>query len=691
MKCRIPLHGGVTCCNFEITLMSIYAVPPLLSAFVLFALFLMGILKAKTSRANILFAFICLLGCFLNADKAILTGAINPHVALRLSRIDHAFLAFVIPFYLHFSVLTTGYRKWMPFVKAGYVIALLFIPLTQHPLYLLGVHRFFFGFFALAGPLFYIFGMFSSASVILSISLLVKNLKEERVAIKRTRVKYILLSFGLGAIVTHFDIIIMMGYQLYPLGNFAFAPMCLLAYAIFKHDVMEWTIFLNKGTVFLALFFMSLGFFLGSAALLRHLLGESFDRDIIYVVSMVVTFILIYVSSQKVYSSITQFVEQEFLLHRKALRSLSSEILTLLKTDEITRRVTYSLSQTFGLSHCQIKTVPRIDSGEENPVLAEHDPFWQSGYRLALPVPSKSKPSYLLLGEKQSMSLYTEEETELLMMLANNIALAFDNAHAYKRLQDFSLSLEQLVSERTRALIQSESLAAVGRLAAGVAHELNNPLASVMSTLEYQIDHLKDDEDLREDLTFSLTELRRARDIVKSLLDASRQKDESKELVDIHTPIENALKVLHNQHKNKNITIERKFHAPQSLIEGNTPRLCQVFINMIKNAIDAIGEKGGSIIIETANNVPPGQNENPPNLFSGEVVCRVTDSGEGIEEQHLPDVLKPFFTTKPPGKGLGLGLFIAHEIVKDHNGSIHLESMRGKGTTVTLTFPSPRR
>ncbi len=264
-------------------------------------------------------------------------------------------------------------------------MAFLFIPLTQHPLYLTGVKRFFFGFFAMSGPLFYVFGAFSSASVILSICLFVKSLKEERVAIKRTRVKYILLSFGLAATVTHFDIVTMMGHEMYPLGNFAFIPMSLLGYAIFKHDVMEWKIFLNKGMVFLTLFFMSLGFFLGVVVILRHLLGEAFDGDLIYIISMITTFVLIYFSSQKVYSTITQFLQQEFLRNRKALRGLSSEILTLLKISDLKAKVIDGLSRTFGLEKCEIKTVPRIDSNEGAIFLEERDPFWRLGYRLSIP------------------------------------------------------------------------------------------------------------------------------------------------------------------------------------------------------------------------------------------------------------------------------------------------------------------
>ena len=668
--------------------MNIFCVPPLLSAIVLFTLFLMGIMKARASRANILFAFICLIGCFLNTDKAILTGSLHPLTALRLSRIDHAFLVFVIPLYLHFAVIVTGYRRWLPVIKICYGIAILFIPVTQHNLYLVGVKQFFFGYFALAGPLFYIFGTFSSASIVLSVYLLVRNLKEEKVAIKKTRIKYILLSFGFAAAVTHFDIVTMMGYEWYPLGNFAFIPMSLLGYAIFRHDIMEWTIFLNKGMVFFALFFISMGFFLGTTAIVRHILGQDFDGDLISLISMIITFFLLYVSSQKVYSTITQLLQQEFILNRTALRGLSSEILTLLKISDIKTKITVELSSIFGLEKCEIKAVSRIDAGEGAILLDEQDSYWIQGFRLSIAIPSKSNPSYLLLGEKHTVSLYTTEETEVLIMLANNVALAFDNADAYTKLQEFSASLEHLVDERTKALIQSESLAAVGRLAAGVAHELNNPLASVMSTIEYQIDHLTDNEQMREDLEFSLQELRRAADIVKSLLDASRQKEETKELIDLHTPIEDALKVLYNQYKNKKITVIRKFNAERSFVRGNTSRLCQVFINLIKNAIDAIGEKEGHITIETVNKDLPLENNCHAATSGDMVVCKIIDDGEGINEKNLHNIFKPFFTTKAQGKGIGLGLFIVHEIVKDHKGSIKADSNPERGTVFTLIFPS---
>ncbi|MBA4418334.1 MAG: hypothetical protein C0392_10560 [Syntrophus sp. (in: bacteria)] len=663
--------------------MSIYSIPPLLSSIILFVLFLMGIFKARKSSTNLLFALICLLGCFLNIDKTILTVINNEGLALRISRIDHVFLVFVIPLYFHFIIMVTGYRQWLPLAKLFYVISVVLIPLTQHHLYITHAKRFFFGYFALSGPFFFLFGMISAVSLVLSLYLLIKNLKEEKISAKRTRIKYILLSFGLAAFANHFDVVTMEGYEIYPLGNFVFIPMSLLGYAIYKHDVMEWKIFLNKGILFLTFLFISTGFFIGLEVLMKNAFSGAVNTDVISIAAMIFTFLLVYLSSAKVQHFLEQFLKQEFVKNRKSIKDMSFEILKLYSVGAIKTKVTDGLSRIFSLDTCNIKMVSKIDEQVAPIFLDEEDSLWIQGYRLSIPIPSSSHPSYLLLGEKGAMSLYTGDEIEILTMLALNIALAFDNARAYKKIEDFSSSLERLVDERTRALIQNESLAAVGRLAAGIAHELNNPIASVMSTLEYLIDHMEEKGELYDDLIFSLGELKRAKDIVRSLLDASRQKEEEKTLVNLNAPIEDALKILYNHYKTKSITINRDFMAEQGLLIGNQPRLCQVFINLFKNSIDAIGEKDGTITVHTSNkdglthNGPPGRS----------IVCTITDTGHGIKKKLKKDIFKPFFTTKEQGKGIGLGLFIVFEIIKDHEGSIEVESNESKGTVFTLTFP----
>ena len=242
--------------------------------------------------------------------------------------------------------------------------------------------------------------------------------------------------------------------------------------------------------------------------------------------------------------------------------------------------------------------------------------------------------------------------------------------------------------ERTQQqLIQTESLAAIGQLVAGIAHELNNPLASTSSLIQTDIELLNDQKEKREidheilkDLEFSLKELKRAETIVKSVLGLSRQSQTYVEDVDINATLDDALRVLQNQYKTTNITIVRDFEPNIPLVNGNFANLGQVFINIIKNAIQAIPDGKGTVTLKTKYRKESN---------SVEIECR--DTGVGIHSEVINDVFKPFFTTKDVGRGTGLGLYIAHEIVKKHEGLISVSSKLGKGTTFTIDLPCKSR
>jgi two-component system NtrC family sensor kinase len=233
-------------------------------------------------------------------------------------------------------------------------------------------------------------------------------------------------------------------------------------------------------------------------------------------------------------------------------------------------------------------------------------------------------------------------------------------------------------------LVQSESLAAIGQLAAGIAHELNNPLAGTSSLVQTNIELLKEqkekrelDGELLENLEYSLNELRKARNIVISVLDLSRQTQTYVEDVDIHQALEDALRVLHNLYKNLDIAIERHYDSNPLRTIGNFANLGQVFINVIKNAIQSLPDGKGVVILTT-------RYDRARNL----VVIECRDNGIGIPPEVQKDIFKPFFTTKEVGKGTGLGLYVSHEIIRRHGGRISVASETGKGSTFTIELPN---
>jgi two-component system NtrC family sensor kinase len=244
-----------------------------------------------------------------------------------------------------------------------------------------------------------------------------------------------------------------------------------------------------------------------------------------------------------------------------------------------------------------------------------------------------------------------------------------------------------LEKERTQEqLIQSESLAAIGQLVAGIAHELNNPLASASSLIQTDIELIQEqtekrqvDQALLEDLTYSLKELNKTKNIVKSILDLSRQTQTYLEDVDMNAVIDEALQVLHNQYKTMEVVIEKYYDPNLPTVQGNFSNLGQVLINIVNNALQALPDGKGKISLSTSCH---------QDTESVVVECR--DDGSGIPPEIMKDIFKPFFTTKEVGKGTGLGLYVSYEIIKKHAGEIRVSSEMGKGTTFTIVLPCKR-
>jgi PAS domain S-box-containing protein len=233
------------------------------------------------------------------------------------------------------------------------------------------------------------------------------------------------------------------------------------------------------------------------------------------------------------------------------------------------------------------------------------------------------------------------------------------------------------ISDRKRLedqLIQSEKMAAIGQLAAGIAHEIRNPLGIIMNAL-YDLSEIVDggNPDVREDLKIAREEMDRVQAIINNLLEFSRESTVDLEPVDVNDLVRKTLLLMNKYLQSSDVRVHTDF-AATGLCSANQNALRQIFLNLITNAVQAMPH-GGELRIRTAL-VPPNR-----------MRLDFSDSGVGIPEHQLKDIFNPFFTTKAPGQGTGLGLSVVHSVVRRYRGEIRVQSTPNVGTTFTIEFP----
>lgn len=268
---------------------------------------------------------------------------------------------------------------------------------------------------------------------------------------------------------------------------------------------------------------------------------------------------------------------------------------------------------------------------------------------------------------------FSREDVRLLELFASQIAISIHNATLYQNLQ------ESILSERSTKdkLVRSARLAAVGEMAAGVAHELNNPLTTIAGFAELILDELPEDSPQRADLELVLRESRRAREVVRRLLDFSRPRESMRVKSDINQVIQDVLMLIKHLANTSGIRVVTNLgeHLPKVQIDQN--QIKQVLLNLINNGIQAM-PYGGILTINTQNIERDNQQW---------LVIEVEDTGEGISEENLGRIFEPFFTTRMPGDGTGLGLSVSYGIVRDHGGLIEAQSELGVGSVFRIFLP----
>jgi two-component system NtrC family sensor kinase len=261
---------------------------------------------------------------------------------------------------------------------------------------------------------------------------------------------------------------------------------------------------------------------------------------------------------------------------------------------------------------------------------------------------------------------FSEEELSFLVSIAEQCALALDKARL----------IEKQKAQYMHLSLQTEKMAALGRMAAAIAHEINNPLAGILLFSTNLAKKVPEEGPLKEGLDIIIHETIRCKSIIQELLEFSREREPQKALKNINDVINKALSILENEFRLHHISTDKALSAelPNTLLDIN--QMEQVFVNLLLNAVEAIQEKG---VITIKSYLDRSQSY---------AIIEIIDTGCGIAPDDLNKIFEPFFSTKP--KGTGLGLAVSYGIVRNHQGDIKVSSQPGSGTCFTIEIPVTR-
>ncbi len=652
-----------------------------------------------------------------------LSGLFSYSTTLFWNRVCHAFASFIPVFFLQlvFSITQQDTKFNRLILKSSYFVGLILIALDFTPLFVkdlwsMGVFKY----QPLGGSAYICFTLFFAACVIYGLIVLYWKYKTLH-GNEREQVKIFLLGSTIGY--TGGSTLFLQAFKipLNPIGVFFISSYVLFTgYAIYRYGFMNLEIIIRRTAVFAGLFAFVYAIFT-----IVTVLGKEFFKSTLgwnEWAALVPTVAIITFTLRPLETFLTNITEK-FLFQKKydereLLRLFTNEILTVIDLQKLIEQTVeglnyiiklesaavllhdkdakvYKLAAAVGIKNKPGEVIFKDDDtiisylkASDRPILKDKDVdkiegegdlkqnFKLLNTKVCFPLTLHDNLiGVLCLGMKKSGEEYTEEDIDILHTLAKTEAIAISNAQLFDEL-----------SKTQAEAAQREKMAVIGTLAAGINHEICNPLGIVRGQCEMFLLNLRDgfyghktrEEILKiseEIMGKVIKETDRAVSITKKLSGFAKPSKRSEfETVAIEKETEEVLGLLGHDLKLSNIEIQKDFPEDFPVILADKKQIQEVLFNIIRNAAQAIEKKQGKIVLT-------GFSEN------GSAVVRIADNGSGIPPEKLGQIFHPFYTTKAPGKGTGLGLFIVKQIVERNKGTIAVESEAGIGTTFTLRFP----
>ena len=680
--------------------------------------------KNKRSLVNITFALECLCCSIWLFGYAAVYTTKNYGTAVILIKLFYCGIIFIPTFFWHFTteflqhVRGVKKQKWdiiIPYTTSFIFVILLFT--TNN--FIAGAHKYFWGYYAKAGFVHSVFLFFFPATWFFNIFRLYIGYKEEKSAVVANRIKYAFLAFLIGS-PGMLDFTQNYGLQFYPFGFiFVATAISIFAYAIVRHQLLDIEVIIKKTLVFAGLLASVFAMLLLPTLVIQEYIFRGTGTGG-RMIGLTISGIIIMLALRRIENFLIN-VTDKFLFQKKydykeLLKTFTSEVLTVLDLNRLVRLTVSKLSDIIKLQSCGILLLDEdkgkydlvasqgikernIALGAENTLITflsraktylsvkPHEKELQMPqeiiedmnklkFELAIPLLTLQGDmvGILTLGKKKSDEDYTQDDMDIIVPLARTLAIAINNAQMF----------DELGKTQAEAA-QKEKMAVIGTLSAGINHEICNPLGIARGQCEAFLLNIKDGlyknktegellEKAQSIMGKVIHETDRATAITKRLSSfAKPSKGVISANINVKDEIDEVLALVGYELKLDKIDIVKDIEKNLPLLTGDKKQLQEVFFNLVRNAAQAIKEKG-RITIKARE-------------ADGKISIEIEDTGHGIPENKLEQIFNPFYTTKEPGKGTGLGLFIVRQVVERNRGKISVKSKVNEGTTFMLEFP----
>ncbi len=682
---------------------------PLLAAIASLVLAIIVDRSGPRTPVSRVFSFLACMLVFWNLNFFVLYSVSDYDLAFSLTRTFRLGAFFVPPAILHLIVALRERRHqfWRNVLLANYAIACALMASNSVDLFVTHLRVFSWGYYSVGTRLYDLFSVFVLGNFLATIGLLTHDYRTTTDPRLLLQLKFWLLGILVALPLGLTNLLPAYGLPIYPLGNLGSAAWAaIVAYAIVRHRLMDIDIVFTKGAAYAA---VALVLIAPAFVLLLWLQRLSFgqihpDFSFALILMLLGVGVLFPTLRSQAESRIERSLFREKHEYRRVLAAFTRSIVRILNRDKLLRELASTLSESLQLDHLAIglaeetrrafivrhvvgtpptseefpSTHPFITSltrrqetvlcdeleasadQTERSVVAEV--CRQNGWEVCIPLATGGALiGFISLGRKRNLDAYFAEDLELLGTLAAETSVALENARLYEELK------------RSQDIIRrADRLSALGTLAAGIAHEIRNPMVSIQTFFQLAPQRLDDHEFLTEFLHLTSGEVKRITDLITELLSFAKSPTPSMAEVNLNEVVDGVVRLVEPQLQKGAIAI-RKLLAPHlAPVRADVDQLKQVFLNIILNAIQAL-DRTGEITVSTREIT-----------HNGERLCQVqiADSGKGIPEDLLDHIFNPFFTTKE--KGTGLGLSIAHQVITEHGGFITVQSETDHGTTFSV-------